>query len=142
MYKSKYFTMVEMTDSNTARLNKIDNAPTEEHEKNLKELMDFLDSLREYWKGPIRVTSGYRSEKLNEKVGGVKTSAHNVGYAADLKPYSNDMDKFMKVAKEWIEDKDFDEFIEEKDDNGGHWLHIALKSIKGLQRKKIKSIKK
>ena len=140
--RSKYFTMWEMTYSHKADLNKIDNTPSEEIKENLMELMEFLDDFRETWGGPIKVTSGYRCLKLNKLVGGSTTSAHLIGFAADLKPYNNDMDEFIQTAKEWIKDKEYDEFIEEYGKDGSHWLHVSIFSIKGLQRKKNKIIRK
>jgi hypothetical protein len=142
MYRSKYFSIYEMTYSHKAVLNKIDNKPCQEHLENLKELMEFLDDLRESWGGAIRVTSGYRCEELNKLVGGSKTSAHLIGFAADLKPYSNQMDKFINHVIEWSKNKDFDQIIVESDSTGNKWLHIGLYNSKGQQRKQIKSLKK
>ena len=36
--------------------------------------------------GPIIVNSGFRSEAVNRKVGGVKNSQHLIGQAADIRP--------------------------------------------------------
>ena len=44
-----------------------------------------LDPLREHWGSPIFVTSGYRCPLLNRKVGGVPTSYHLKGQAADIR---------------------------------------------------------
>jgi len=46
--------------------------------------MIFLDGFREYYGRPVIVSSGYRCKKLNDKVGGVKNSAHLTGCAADI----------------------------------------------------------
>ena len=130
-----------MTYSHKAVLNKIDNKPCQEHLENLKELMEFLDDLRESWGGAIRVTSGYRCEELNKLLGGSKTSAHLRGFAADLKPYNNEMDKFINHVKEWAKNKDFDQIIEESD-SFNRWIHIGMYNSKGQQRKQIKTIVK
>ena len=55
---------------------------------NLVFLIERLDVIREKWNGPIIVTSGYRSEKLNKAVGGSRTSYHRLGLAADIHPKS------------------------------------------------------
>lgn len=137
MYRSKYFTLYEMTWSETAYKSKIKNEPGPEELEHIKELLPILDSLREKWGKPIRITSGYRNPQINALVGGVKNSAHLTGYAVDVKPFNNDMDGFMKVAREWVKTLDgYDEFLEEYGNGGGHWLHFSLKSIKGLQRGK------
>ena len=142
MYKSKYFSIYEMTYSHKAVLNKIDNTPSAENLENLKQLMELLDDLRESWGGAIRVTSGYRCEELNKLLGGSKTSAHLRGFAADLKPYNNEMDKFITEAEKWAKNKDFDQLITETDVFGNKWLHIGLYNSKGQQRKQIKTIEK
>lgn len=81
----RYFTIKELTDSQTARARGIDNTPDAEHERNLRTLVAaVLDPLREAYGKPIRVTSGYRSPRLNSAVGGVKKSHHSRGMAADI----------------------------------------------------------
>ena len=144
MYKTKYFTMAEMTYSNTARLNKIDNTPTPEHEENLKELMEKLDDIREKWGGPIKITSGYRSTILNTKVGGSKSSAHQFGWAADIKPFTNNMPEFEEFMEKWaMEDENmFDQLIFERDTKGNRWVHLGIYSPKGKQRREVKTLLK
>ena len=76
---------------------KIDNFPAWQHVQNLQELTEkLLDPLREAYGKPINVTSGFRSKKLNEALKGSKTSAHLLGYAADLVPADGDIDAFIK----------------------------------------------
>ena len=53
---------------------------------NLKLLARYLDRIREDYGKPITVNSGFRSRAVNEKVGGVKNSAHLEGLAADIVP--------------------------------------------------------
>lgn len=43
-----------------------------------------LDKLRAAWGRPLIVNSGWRTERHNTLVGGVKNSAHRRGWAADL----------------------------------------------------------
>jgi uncharacterized protein YcbK (DUF882 family) len=81
----KYFTIKELTNSATAKRKGIDNTPSQEVVRNLTALTDnVLDPLREAWGSAITVSSGYRSPRLNVAVGGVKTSQHREGKAADL----------------------------------------------------------
>ena len=47
-------------------------------------LVRCLDSICEWIKEPIRITSGYRCPKHNEEVGGVPDSAHTKGLAVDI----------------------------------------------------------
>lgn len=80
-----YFNIKEMTKSQTAELYHIDNTPTKEVVENLKKVMYILDLVRVYIRKPILVNSGYRCEKLNEMVGGVRKSMHTKGLAADFR---------------------------------------------------------
>ena len=85
MKLSKYFTLEEMTKSTTAIRLGIDNTPNDTQIKNLRALCEnVLDPVREHYNLPIRINSGFRSSKLNQKVGGSKTSDHCSGFAADI----------------------------------------------------------
>ena len=140
MGKHKYFTMRELTYSITAYKYKINNTPTEEIKNNLDELMDCLDGFRREWGSPIIVTSGFRCEELNEKVGGSKNSGHKYGWAADMRPSNNKIMQFFEFAKEYFKTRDFDELILETNPQGNVWLHFSLKSYQGKQRKKVKML--
>lgn len=80
-----YFTIKEMTKSQTAELHHIDNTPTKEVIENLKKVMYILDMVRVHMEKPIFINSGYRCKKLNEMVGGVQKSMHTKGLAADFR---------------------------------------------------------
>ena len=81
----KYFTINELTRSTPARLNGIDNTPSQQVINYLTALVDnVLDPLREAWGKPIHVNSGYRCQALNKAVGGVPASQHMRGEAADI----------------------------------------------------------
>lgn len=136
----KYFTLQEMTYSLTAYKYKINNTPPEEIKQNLEVLMDFLDDIRKAWGGAIIVTSGYRCEELNQKVGGSKNSSHKYGWGVDMKPANNKLMKFFEFMKEYLKDKQFDECLLESNTAGSVWLHFALFSYQGKQRRKIKML--
>lgn len=79
------FSLHEMVKSETAARLGIDNTPTDEVIKNLKTLCEnVLQPVRDHFKLPVKVNSGYRSPKINEKVGGAKMSDHMTGMAADI----------------------------------------------------------
>lgn len=136
---AKYFKKSEFTYSLTAYKLKIDNKPPKDVDENLDVLMDFLDDVRAAWGSALIVNSGYRSPELNSKLGGVKTSAHPYGYAADLIPANNKKQQFFEFFKDYLKDKQFDELIMEKSGNST-WIHFALKSKDGKQRRKIKTL--
>lgn len=135
---SRYFTQKELIASTEAYKRKIDNTPGEEEKAHLEELMEFMDGIRRAWGSAIIVTSGYRCTELNEAVGGAKKSAHQTGYAVDCVPANNKKKEFFEFCKEYLKDRDFDELLFERNSRGSIWCHIALKSIDGKQRKKIK----
>lgn len=83
--RSDYFTLSELTKSATAQRLKIDNTPSSDIIRNLQYGVDMvLDPLRRLYGKPIIITSGYRCPLLNQAVGGVKTSWHQRGCAADI----------------------------------------------------------
>lgn len=135
-----YFTINELIYSSTAKKYGINNLPDKEIKNNLTELIDFLNPMRSAWGSALIVSSGYRCEELNEKVGGTKTSGHKYGWAVDLVPANNKKIKFFEFAKEYLKDKAFDELILETNSNGGVWVHFSLKNKDGKQRRKIKML--
>ena len=51
--------------------------------------LDKLDKAREIADIPFFITSGYRTPRHNEKVGGVNGSSHTKGYAVDISAHSS-----------------------------------------------------
>lgn len=136
---AKYFTLEEFLTSSTARQKSIENLPSWEIVLNLKSLASLLDSLREDWGSGVRVSSGFRCQKLNKAVGGVATSCHQLGFAADIQPSNGKFEEFKKFVVKWAKDKMFDEIIIESNKKAT-WIHIQQFSPKGYQRRKIFSL--
>ena len=119
----KHFTIEELCRSETARSRGIDNIPTEEVRKSLTALVDnVLDPLRDWYGKPIYVNSGYRCPALNKAVGGVASSQHLTGQAADID--TNDRAENRKLMKHIEDSLDFDQLIWE---NGGAWVHVSYR---------------
>ena len=137
---SRFFTQKELIASTEAYKRKIDNTPGEEEKAHLEELMEFMDGIRSAWGSAIIVTSGYRCPELNEAIGGAKKSAHQTGYAVDCVPANNKKKEFFEFCKEYLKDRDFDELLFERNSKGAIWCHIAIKSIDGKQRRKIRTL--
>lgn len=131
----KYFSIAELCKSQTANDNGINNTPSKEIESNLTILIGFLDELREQWGSPIRVNSGYRCEALNKAVKGSATSAHMLGFAADLWPLNGKFEDFKIFCLDFIANKEYDQCIIEKNSSGSQWIHIGLYNNKMEQRK-------
>jgi zinc D-Ala-D-Ala carboxypeptidase len=69
---------------------------------------------------PIIVTSGYRSPAVNTAVGGVATSAHLTGYAADFicPAFGTPLEVCATISRSTL---DFDQLIQE-----GTWVHLSV----------------
>ena len=120
----RYFTIEELEHSDTATKYKIDNTSNGETRTNLIKLIEMLlDPIRTKWGKPIKVNSGYRCSKLNRMVGGVSTSQHVLGEAADITVGSSEENRklFEMIISMNIL---FDQLILE---DGGKWIHISLK---------------
>lgn len=50
-----------------------------------EELVELLQKIRDHFKKPVTITSGYRTAKHNKAVGGATYSQHQYGTAADIK---------------------------------------------------------
>lgn len=128
----KHFTIDELCRSDTARIRGIDNTPTEEVRKNLTALVgNVLDPLREWYGKPIYVNSGYRCPALNKAVGGVASSQHLTGQAADIDV--NDRAENRRLMKHIEDNLDFDQLIWE---NGGAWVHVSYRAD-GRNRRQV-----
>lgn len=125
----KYFTIKELSHSDTAMARGIDNYPTSEAISNLTKLVgNVLDPLREKYGKPIRVSSGYRSPILNRSVNGATSSQHIFGKAADITTGSKEGNRELYdiIRKELP----FDQLIDEKNFS---WVHVSFRD--GRNRK-------
>jgi len=120
---SDHFSLHEFVSSQTASRKGIDNTPSPEVVEHLRKLCtDILEPARVAL-GPMRISSGFRCEKLNVAIGGSKTSAHCKGYAADVIPLQAGRREFAK----WVKDHcNFDQIILEfgTADNPD-WIHVS-----------------
>ena len=123
MRLSKNFTLSEITRSNTALRKGIPNEPSKEHLRSLQLLIrDVLQPMRDEL-GPVRVTSGYRSPRLNRAIGGSKKSQHCKGQALDIQFWENGAMNNKKVYNWILKNKiEFDQMINEFDFS---WIHIS-----------------
>jgi zinc D-Ala-D-Ala carboxypeptidase len=81
---SPHFTLAELTASTVARARNLDNTPPPELVPRLVLLAEMLERVRSTLGVPVIVTSGYRSPPVNRAVGGVTSSDHTQGHAADI----------------------------------------------------------
>ena len=132
----KYFTLRELTKSDTAKRRGITNIPNKEEENNLIALVEnILDPLREAYGKPIIVTSGYRCEELNRLVGGSKTSQHRAGMAVDIRTIPDTVEENKELYDLVISlNLPFDQLINE---HNFDWVHVSYSPKHRRQTLKI-----
>lgn len=120
----KFFTLRELTKSDTAIRKGIKNVPSKSEEDNLIALVEnILDPLREAYGKPIIVTSGYRCEELNRLIGGSKTSQHRSGQAVDIRTVIDTPEENKKLYDLIIKlNLPFDQLI---DEHNFDWVHVS-----------------
>jgi zinc D-Ala-D-Ala carboxypeptidase len=135
MHLSRFFTLAELTRSDTAAREGIPNQPAEAQIGSLRTLCSALmDPLREAVGRPIRVTSGYRGPALNARIGGSATSQHSQGQAADMQaPGLDTLELFKTVIRLGLP---FDQLIYEAQSATVKWVHISHRA--GANRNEIR----
>jgi hypothetical protein len=78
------FSIEQLTYSETAARERIDNTPAPEIVDNLLRLAQGLEQVRTLTGFPLDISSAYRCPELNARIGGAKTSQHTRGQAADF----------------------------------------------------------
>ena len=77
--------------------------------ENIKELACNLQVLRDLLGESVKVNSGYRSEAHNKAVGGVKSSKHTKGLAADIRVKDLETDDLYLLIESLIKQGDMKE---------------------------------
>ncbi len=141
---SEHFTLAEMCKTNV----NLKNVPKEAQVENLKRLCRWLEMLRSEWNkrygegnDPIIINSGYRCTVVNKAVGGVPTSNHLAGCAADI--HVAGIEQLIRYATILLDISDesqeaFDELLIEKNNRGAIWLHFAVRAENN--RRKVRLI--
>jgi hypothetical protein len=116
------FSLEELTHSEIAERQGLDNTPDEKIKANLVRLARFLEEVRVVLKRPIMVNSAYRSPAVNQAIGSKPNSQHCLGCAADIKVAGLTPDNIIKeLLKTNLE---YDQLIREFDS----WVHISIPS--------------
>ena len=136
MKLSKNLSLAEVVRSETAKRLSIDNNPTKEHIENLKAIAEnVFQPIRDHFKRPIYISSGYRSERLNRAIRGASNaSMHMSGQALDIDmDYTNVSNKdIFDYIKDNIE---FDTLIWEFGESSPKWVHVSYRE--GKNRKQV-----
>ena len=130
---SPHFTLGELCKTSV----KAENVPGEKEVENLRRLCRWLEMLRDEWNrrygegdDPLIVNSAYRSAEVNRAVGGVPTSNHLTGCAADIRVCG--LEQLIRYATILLDisdesKEDFDELLLERNKAGRYWLHFAVR---------------
>ena len=123
MKLSPHFSLWEFVTSQTGERQQIDNTPSDEVIANLRTLCTNILEPARTALGPLRISSGYRSAALNAAIGGSKSSAHMLGYAADVIPLNTTKMTFAK----WVAANcNFDQIILEFGTPAEPaWIHVS-----------------
>ena len=132
MMLSPHFSLEEFTISQTAVRMDIDNVPDLRSIFNLRRLcINLLEPLRAIIDSPILITSGYRSFRLNEAVGGSKFSQHCYGMAADIYVQNMLAEELFKTII--INELPYDKLILEFKS----WVHVSYSKSRNRSIKLI-----
>ena len=126
MKLSENLDLSEVTRSESAKRHGINNQPTPEHIENFKLLAEkIFQPIRDHFKVPIRISSGYRSKELNAKIGGSASSQHCKGQAIDIDQDGTSITN--RQVFDFIKDNlPFDQLIYEfGDDDNPNWVHVS-----------------
>jgi len=139
MKLSEHLDLSEVTRSESAKRKGISNMPTEAHIANFKLLAEnIFEPIRNHFRCPIIISSGYRSKELNAVIGGSLTSQHCQGEAIDIDMDGTSQGVTNRMVFDYIKDNlNFDQLIYEFGDaNNPDWVHVSYESS-GKQRKQI-----
>jgi len=123
---STNFILSEVTKSDTATRLGVDNTPSDEVIQKLEfTLHKGPQQVRDYYKLPTIITSGYRSLKLNRLIGSSDSSQHITGEAIDFEvPGVSNYDVAV-----WVRDNlDYDQLILEffTGEPSSGWVHYSV----------------
>ena len=139
MKLSEHLDLSEVIRSESAKRNGISNMPIEQHIANFKLLAEkVFEPLRNYFRCPIHISSGYRSIELNRAVKGSATSQHCTGEAIDIDMDGTPNGVTNKMIFNYIKDNlEFDQLIWEfGTSENPDWVHVSYEST-GKQRKQV-----
>ena len=138
MKLTEHFTFEELTHSDYANEHGLSNTASEYIEKNLMMLcVLILEPLRMALNRAVIINSGYRSKEVNAGVGGVPSSHHLLGLAADIHFHSeSELKEMLSVLKR---NKHLDLALVERSKNA-KWLHVQLPRPNTTPRHRISSV--
>ena len=131
MTLTEHFTFEELTKTDIAELQNKNRRQAETLKGKLIRLAEWAETIRAVIKAPLIITSGYRCEELNRRIGGSMTSRHIRAEAIDFVPLGTDTEAaFYKLAA-LASEIEFGQLILEKR-GGGYIIHAGMGTKKEL----------
>ena len=137
---TEHFSLSEMCSTSVQTADH--NFPSQAVITNLSRLTKWLEEMRCRVASRVIINSGYRSPAVNKAVGGVATSNHLTGCAADIR--CTGLEQAIRYAAYLLDiskerGEAFDEIlIEHRAKTGNYWVHFAVRP--NNNRKKVKII--
>lgn len=130
MNLSPNFTLEELTASEIAVRQGLDNTPNATEVANLVRVAELLEQVRALINKPILVNSAFRSKAVNDAVKSKDTSQHRLGCAADIRVPGMTPKQVVQACIDG--GIPFDQIIEEF----GSWTHISVPNTKDIAPRK------
>lgn len=122
-----HFTLDELTASSTAQRLKLDNTPGSDALRHLQGTAEMLERIRATLNAPVVITSAYRGPAVNRAVGGVSSSDHMTGQAADIvSPSFGSPYKVAKTLAPLVQTLGIGQLILEGI-KGKQWVHVSTR---------------
>lgn len=116
------YSISDLTRSGTAQKRGINNTPPPQIQSCLMDLINYiLNPLAKAYGKRFTITNGYRCARLNNAVGGAKSSQHLLGQAADITGGNANENKRLMLGIIWLK-LPYDQLIWEY---GGRWVHVS-----------------
>jgi zinc D-Ala-D-Ala carboxypeptidase len=125
-FLTPHFTLEELTYSDTAVANGIDNMPNDDELVELTKTAELMEEIRTILGNvEIVVSSGFRCQEVNDLVGGAENSAHRWGGAADITaPEFGDPLAVCQAIEPHMAALGIDQLIYEQG-GGAYWVHVG-----------------
>jgi hypothetical protein len=118
MNLTEHFTLEELTHTDHREY---DNTPNDAELENLKRLAEFLEEVKAALGGrPVMVNSAFRSQQINNSVGGSNKSQHLLGCAVDFRVPKLTPDEVVRIII--AAGLPYDQVIREFD----RWTHVSI----------------
>jgi zinc D-Ala-D-Ala carboxypeptidase len=138
---SEHLELAEVIRSEQAKRLGLSNMPTPEHIENFKKLAEnIFEPIRNNFRVPIHISSGYRSVELNKAIKGSSSSQHCKAEAIDVDMDGSSNGVTNKMVFDYIyKNLNFDQLIwEYGNDSNPDWVHVSYSSSKPQRKQALK----